>query len=46
MAKLDADDDTILNIAKSDEKIKRLIDGKELVRVIVVKNKLINLIVK
>ncbi|MCL2402501.1 MAG: leucine--tRNA ligase [Oscillospiraceae bacterium] len=46
MAPLDADDETILGIAKNDERIKGLIDGKEIVRVIVVKNKLINLIVK
>ena len=46
MAPLDADDDTVLGIAKDDERIGSLIDGKEIVRVIVVKNKLINLIVK
>ena len=42
----DADDDTVLAAAVADEKIARLIDGKEIVRKIVVKNKLINLIVK
>ena len=42
---LDADDQTVLDAAKSDEKISRLIDGKEIIRIIVVKNKLINLII-
>jgi len=45
-APLDSDNDTILGIAKADEKIARIIDGKEIVRTIVVKNKLINLIVR
>jgi len=43
---LDADDDTVIAAAKADEKIARLIDGKDFVRAIVVKNKLVNLIVK
>ena len=43
---VDADDDTVLSAAAADEKIKRLIDGKEIVRTIVVKNRLINIIVK
>jgi len=42
----DAEDAAVLDIAKADEKIKKLIEGRELVRTIVVKNKLINLIVK
>jgi len=42
----DSDDDAVLNAAVSDERIKRFIDGKEIVRTIIVKNKLINLIVK
>jgi len=45
-AALDADDETVLEAAKADEKIARLIDGKRIVRTIVVKNKLINLIVE
>jgi leucyl-tRNA synthetase len=42
----DADDATMLEAAKADEKIKKLIEGKEIIRTIVVKNKLINLIVR
>ncbi len=42
----DADDTTVIEAAKADDKIKRLIDGKEVLRTIIVKNKLINLIVK
>ena len=41
-----ADDDVVIATATGDERIARLIDGKELVRTIVVKNKLVNLIVK
>ena len=43
---LDSPDDVVLEAAKADEKIARLIEGKQIVRTIVVKNKLINLIVK
>ena len=46
MVPLDADDETITNIALSDEKVKRFTDGKEIIRTIVVKNKIVNLIVK
>jgi leucyl-tRNA synthetase len=42
----DADDETVLAAAKADEKISRLIAGKEIIRTIIVKNKLINLIVR
>jgi leucyl-tRNA synthetase len=42
----DAEDSVILEAVKSDERIKRHIEGKEIVRSIVVKNKLINLIIK
>ncbi len=42
----DAEDDTILQAAKDDDKIKKLLEGKEIIRVIVIKNKLINLIIK
>jgi len=45
-ASLDADDETIISTALADEKIARNIEGKEIVRTIVIKNKLINLIVK
>ena len=43
---LDSDDDVIINAAKADEKIARQIEGKEIIRTIVVKNRLVNLIVK
>ena len=42
----DADEDTILAAARADEKIQRQLEGKQLVKTILVKNKLINLIVK
>ncbi len=42
----DADEDTILAAAMADEKIKRQMEGKQLVKTILVKNKLINLIIK
>jgi len=43
---LDSDDNTVLDKATSDEKIARYIEGKEIIRTIVVKNKLVNLIIK
>ncbi|MCL2227019.1 MAG: leucine--tRNA ligase [Oscillospiraceae bacterium] len=43
---VDSDDDFVLSAAKADEKIARNIEGKQIVRTIVVKNKLVNLIVK
>ncbi len=43
---MDADDETVIGIATADEKIKRLMDGMHLVKTIVVKNKLVNLILK
>ncbi len=43
---MDADDETVLNIAKSDEKIQRLMEGMDIVRTIIVKNKLVNIILK
>ncbi|MCL2424727.1 MAG: leucine--tRNA ligase [Oscillospiraceae bacterium] len=43
---LDSTDETVIDAATSDEKIARYIEGKEIMRKIVVKNKLINLIVK
>ena len=42
----DADEDVILAAAKADEKVQRQLEGKQLVKTILVKNKLINLIVK
>ena len=43
---VDADDETVKAIACADEKIARLLDGMEIVKTIIVKNKLINLILK
>ena len=43
---VDADDETVKAIACKDEKIARLLEGMEIVKAIVVKNKLINLIIK
>ena len=42
----DSEDSVIIDAACADEKIKRLMDGKQLVKTIVVKNKLVNLIIK
>jgi leucyl-tRNA synthetase len=42
----DAADDVMLQAALADEKIKKIVEGKEIVRTITVKNKLINLIVR
>ena len=42
----DADEQTIINTALADEKIQRQMQGMELVKTIVVKNKIINLILK
>ncbi len=43
---MDADDETVKSIACKDEKIAKLLEGMEIVKTIVVKNKLINLIIK
>ncbi|MCL2391746.1 MAG: leucine--tRNA ligase [Oscillospiraceae bacterium] len=43
---MDSDDEYVINMAKADEKIAKNIESKEIVRTIVVKNKLVNLIVK
>ena len=42
----DADDEHVIATACADEKIKRQMEGKQLVKTIVVKNKLVNLILK
>jgi len=42
----DAGDDVLLAAVKADEKIKKQLEGKEIIRTIIVKNKLINLIIK
>ena len=43
---VDSDDETVRAIACGDEKISRLLEGMEIVKTIVIKNKLINLIIK
>jgi len=43
---LDSSDEFVIDTAKNDEKIARYIDGKEVIRTIVIKNKLVNLIIK
>ncbi len=42
----DTPDDKLIELMKQDEKIKTYIDGKEIVKQIVVKNKLVNIVVK
>ena len=42
----DAADDVVIEAAKADAKVQKAMDGMELVRTIVVKNKLVNLILK
>ncbi len=42
----DSEDSVVIDAACADDKIKRLMEGKQLVKTIVVKNKLINLIIK
>ena len=42
----DADDEHVIATACADEKIKRQMEGMQLVKTIVVKNKLVNLILK
>lgn len=39
-------DEDVLKLFKADEKIKKYIDGKEIVKEIVIKNKLVNIVVK
>ena len=43
---VDSEDSVIIETACADEKIKRLMEGKQLFKTIVVKNKLVNLIIK
>lgn len=43
---VDSDDSTVVEAALANEKVARLVDGGEIVRRIIVKNKLVNLIVK
>ena len=42
----DSEDSVIIDTACADEKVMRLMEGKQLVKTIVVKNKLVNLIIK
>jgi leucyl-tRNA synthetase len=39
-------DEEIIRLMKEDEKLKKFIDGKEIIKEIVVKNKLVNIVVK
>ena len=43
---VDSDDQTVIDAACADEKVQRLMEGKQLFKTIVVKNKLVNLIIK
>ena len=43
---IDADDETVLAIVYANEKIAKLKEGMEVVKTIIVKNKLVNLILK
>ncbi|MBQ4040225.1 MAG: class I tRNA ligase family protein, partial [Oscillospiraceae bacterium] len=43
---VDCEDDVVIEAAKADEKIQHIMQGKEIVRAIVVKNRLVNLILK
>ncbi len=45
-APTDTPDDKLIEIMKQDEKIKTYLDGKQIVKEIVVKNKLVNIVVK
>jgi len=45
-APLNSEDSCIIDLAKADEKISRYVEGKEIIRSIVVPNKLVNLIVR
>ena len=42
----DSEDQVVIDAACADEKVKRLMEGKQLFKTIVVKNKLVNLIIK
>ena len=42
----DAEDEAVVQAALAEEKISRSVEGKEIVRTIVVKNKLVNIVVK
>jgi leucyl-tRNA synthetase len=42
----DADDETVRSFALADEKVKAAIEGKEVVKVLVVKGRLVNIVVK
>ena len=43
---VDAQKDDILNLAKSDENVRKAIDGMNIIKEIVVPKKLVNLVVK
>jgi leucyl-tRNA synthetase len=46
MIPTDCSDETALDAAKADEKVKKLMEGMDVVKTIVVKNKLVNIILK
>ena len=46
MMPLNSDKEAVLNAAKNDEKAKSWLDGKTVVKEIVVPNKLVNIVVK
>ena len=43
---MDADEETVLEIVKGQERIAKAMEGMEIVKTIVVKNKLVNLILR
>ena len=43
---VDADDETVLAIVKAQEKVARALEGMEIVKSIVIRNKLVNLILR
>ena len=43
---VDADKDTVLELAKNDENVRKAIDGMNIIKDIVVPKKLVNLVVK
>ncbi len=43
---IDSSKETLENLAKNDEKIQKYLEGKEIVKVIVVPNKIVNIVVK
>ena len=42
----DMDENTIKNLALNDENVKRHINGKEIAKVIVIKNRIVNIVIR